>query len=61
MFRVSRYCLLESLAHANIASVPEGEMTVWERRQSKSGVSWQPLHQAEVQAWEAFEAGGRAA
>jgi len=43
---------LESLTHANIASVPKGEMTVWERRQWNSGLSWQPLHQAEVEAWE---------
>ena len=37
VFRVSRYCLLESLAHANIATVADGEMTVMERRQWNSG------------------------
>ena len=37
MFRVSRYCLLESLAHANIATVADGELTVMERRQWNSG------------------------
>ena len=37
VFRVSRYCLLESLAHANIATVADGELTVMERRQWNSG------------------------
>ena len=37
VFRVSRYCLLESLAHANFATAPDGEMTVMERRQWNSG------------------------
>ena len=49
MLRDSRYCLLESLAHANIATIADGEMTVMERRQWNSGFCQNFLH---GKAWE---------
>jgi len=53
VFRVFGYCLLESLAHANIATVPPGEMTTEERwHWQNTGVSWNTPHAAELRAWE---------